>query len=76
MGIVALFVLWSGIQILNLYLESILGQMPDPKLVDSIEKRSCHAADGILNIHDLVIHNYGPAVYFATVHYVTRTKVS
>ncbi|NLD05997.1 MAG: cation-efflux pump, partial [Synergistaceae bacterium] len=24
--------------------------------------------DAILNIHDLVIHNYGPEVYFATVH--------
>ena len=68
MGIgVALFVLWSGIQILKSILGPILGQMPDPKLVDSIEKKIL-SYDGILNIHDLVIHNYGPAVYFATVH--------
>jgi len=68
MGIgVALFVLWSGIQILKSILDPILGQMPDPKLVESIEKKIL-SYDGILNIHDLVIHNYGPAVYFATVH--------
>ncbi|MDY9921041.1 MAG: cation diffusion facilitator family transporter [Synergistota bacterium] len=68
MGIgVALFVLWSGIQILKSILGPILGQMPDPELVDSIEKKIL-SYDGILNIHDLVIHNYGPAVYFATVH--------
>lgn len=68
MGIgVALFVLWSGIQILKSILGPILGQMPDPELVESIEKKIL-SYDGILNIHDLVIHNYGPAVYFATVH--------
>ncbi len=64
---VALFVLWSGVQILKSILSPLLGEMPDPELVDKIEKKIL-SYDGILNIHDLVIHNYGPEVYFATVH--------
>lgn len=68
MGIgVALFVLWSGVQILKSILSPLLGEMPDPELVEKIEKKIL-SYDGILNIHDLVIHNYGPEVYFATVH--------
>ena len=68
MGVgVALFILWSGVQILKSILGPILGEMPDPDLVDKIEKKIL-SYEGILNIHDLVIHNYGPSVYFATVH--------
>ncbi|MDD4160159.1 MAG: cation diffusion facilitator family transporter [Synergistaceae bacterium] len=76
MGIgIAFFVLWSGVQILKSLLGPILGQMPDRELVDSIEKKIL-SYDGILNIHDLVIHNYGPKVYFATVHAEVDAKAS
>lgn len=68
MGIgVAIFILYSGVQILKSILGPILGEMPDPQFVDRIEKKIL-SYDAILNIHDLVIHNYGPEVYFATVH--------
>lgn len=64
---VAFFVLYSGFQILKSILGPLLGEMPDPELIERIEKKIL-SYDGILNIHDLVIHNYGPKVYFATVH--------
>jgi cation diffusion facilitator family transporter len=65
--IVALFILYSGYSILKDILNPLLGEMPDPDFVEKIEKKIL-SYEGILNIHDLVIHNYGPNRYFATVH--------
>jgi len=68
MGIlVALFIIYSGINILRDIMNPILGELPDPEFISSIEKRIMEY-EGILNIHDLVVHNYGPSRYFATVH--------
>lgn len=65
--VVALFILYSGIGILKDILNPILGEMPDPDFIETIEKKIL-SYEGILNIHDLVVHNYGPNRYFATVH--------
>jgi cation diffusion facilitator family transporter len=68
MGIVvALFIIYSGVDILKDILNPLLGEMPEPDFVEQIEKKLL-SYDGILNIHDLVLHNYGPNRYFATVH--------
>ena len=64
---VALFILRSGIMILKSLLGPILGEMPDPELVEKIE-RKVRSYKGIINVHDLVVHRYGPNVIFATVH--------
>lgn len=68
MGIVvALFVIYSGIDILKDILNPILGEMPEYDFIQSIENKIL-SYEGIINIHDLVVHNYGPNRYFATVH--------
>lgn len=68
MGVlVALFILYSGVDILRDILNPILGEMPAPDFIDKIEKKIL-SYEGIINIHDLVVHNYGPNRYFATVH--------
>ena len=68
MGIVvALFILYSGINILKDILNPLLGEMPDEELISMLENKIL-SYKGILNIHDLVVHNYGPNRYFATVH--------
>jgi len=68
MGIVvALFIFYSGIEILKDILDPLLGEMPNPDFIQSIEKKIL-SYEGIINIHDLVVHNYGPNRYFATVH--------
>ena len=41
--------------------------MPDREFIESIENKIL-SYDGIVNIHDLVVHNYGPNRYFASVH--------
>ncbi|MBP1925788.1 cation diffusion facilitator family transporter [Sedimentibacter acidaminivorans] len=65
--IVALFIMFSGINILKDLMNPLLGELPDPEFVESIENKIIEY-EGILNIHDLVVHNYGPSKYFATVH--------
>nr|WP_312577330.1 cation diffusion facilitator family transporter [Sedimentibacter sp.] len=68
MGVaVALFIVYSGINILKDIMNPLLGELPDPEFISSIEERIM-SYEGILNIHDLVVHNYGPSRYFATVH--------
>lgn len=68
MGVlVALFILYSGVDILRDILNPILGEMPAPDFINKIEKKIL-SYEGIINIHDLVVHNYGPNKYFATVH--------
>lgn len=68
MGIaVALFIIYSGFQILKDILNPLLGEMPDEEFIYKIQEK-IRNYDGILNIHDLVVHNYGPNKYFATVH--------
>ena len=71
--LVALFVLYSGYDILRDILNPILGEMPDGEFIGSIENKII-SYDGIVNIHDLVVHNYGPNRYFATVHAEVNAK--
>ena len=71
--LVALFVLYSGYDILRDILNPILGEMPDGEFIGLIENKII-SYDGIVNIHDLVVHNYGPNRYFATVHAEVNAK--
>jgi len=65
--IVALFIIYSGIRLIKETSSPLLGQAPDADLVEEIEKR-IDAQDGVLGIHDLVVHDYGPGRIFASVH--------
>ena len=65
--LVALFILWSGIGVIKENLGYILGEAPNEELVKNlIEKVTAY--DGILGTHDLIVHNYGPTMYIATLH--------
>ena len=64
---VAAFIIWSGITLVKETISPLLGEAPDPEMVNSI----CEMAtsyDGVLGIHDLVVHNYGPGRVFASLH--------
>lgn len=65
--IVACFVLKAGLDIFRDTLSSLIGQPPSKELVDEI-KNKILAYDHVSGIHDLIVHNYGPEHYFATVH--------
>ena len=65
--LVALFIMWSGIQLVRETSSPLLGEAPDPELVDAILE-GINAHEGVIGIHDLMVHNYGPGRVFASVH--------
>ena len=68
MGVlVALFIIWSGISLVRETISPLLGEAPDPDLVNEIEE-IVMSYDGVIGIHDLVVHNYGPGKIFASIH--------
>lgn len=66
-GLVAAFIIYSGINLIRDTLDPLLGSRPDPELVEEIQKNLA-GYEGILGYHDLIIHNYGPGRCFITVH--------
>ena len=66
-GLVALFIIYSGIQLIAETSTPLLGGIPDPELVAEIQKRIL-SYKGVVGIHDLVVHSYGARRTFATVH--------
>ncbi len=65
--LVAFFIMYSGFSALKETFDNILGKVPDKEFVDSIVEK-LGSYDGVLGIHDLMVHNYGPEKYFASVH--------
>lgn len=65
--VVSGFIIMSGINILKETINSLLGQVPSAKLVEAISSY-VSKYEGVLGIHDLVVHNYGPQRHFASVH--------
>lgn len=65
--IVALFIIWSGINIARDTISPLLGEAPDEGLVHALAEH-IRRYDKILGIHDLIVHDYGPGRRFASVH--------
>lgn len=72
-AVVAVFILVSGFSILKDSLSPLLGEAPSEELIDSIYGEIV-GYEGVLGIHDLVVHSYGPARIFATVHVEMSAK--
>jgi len=65
--LVALFILYSGVNLVKETLDPILGKAADEDLVKEIEKRIM-GYPGVFGTHDLMIHDYGPGRLFGSVH--------
>ncbi|MEG1583936.1 MAG: cation diffusion facilitator family transporter [Anaerovorax sp.] len=65
--LVALFIVYSGIQLIGETSSPLLGEAPDPLLVKELQEK-INAYEGVYGIHDLVVHDYGPGRIFASVH--------
>ena len=64
---VALFVIWSGFSVIKDTVSPLLGQAPDPELVENIQ-RTVLSYDGVVGIHDLIVHDYGPGRIIVSLH--------
>ena len=64
---VSAFILWSGWHLVLETLSPLLGECPSPELVEHIEQ-TVMSYPGVLGVHDLMVHDYGPGHQFASVH--------
>ena len=68
MGVaVSILILFAGFKIAKEVVDRLLGQRPDPALVKEIADMIL-SYEGIIGIHDMIVHNYGPGRNFASVH--------
>ena len=65
--LVALFILFSAYKAAKETLSPLLGQAPDPELVQRIRDIVAEH-DTVVGIHDLVIHDYGPGRQMVSLH--------
>ena len=65
--LVELFIVWSGIQLVKETSSPLLGEAPDESLVRAITE-TVKREPGVLGMHDLMVHNYGPGKIFASIH--------
>ncbi len=64
---IAVYIFIMGVKLILDGVNTILGTPPDKELVMEIVGK-LRRYDGVLGIHDLVLHNYGMDKYFASVH--------
>lgn len=65
--LVALFIFYAGISAAKETLDPLLGQAPDEDLVAQIYE-IVMAHEGILGVHDMVVHDYGPGRQMISLH--------
>ena len=75
MGIlVSLFILWSGIKLVKETISPLIGEAPTKEFVDEVSNK-IFSYEGVLGIHDMMIHTYGPEKVFITVHVEVDSSV-
>ena len=65
--LVALFIGYTGIRAAQETISPLLGQSPTREFVDKIEQIVL-AQDGVIGVHDLVVHDYGPGRRMISLH--------
>lgn len=65
--LVALFIIFTGVNTARDTIGPLLGQEPAPDLIEKIKTITMSYGE-ILGMHDLVVHNYGPGRVFASLH--------
>ena len=74
MGIfVGILILKSGISIIQEAANKLLGEAPNAEFVSSIKSR-INNYEGVLGVHDLLIHSYGRKI-FASVHVEVDSRI-
>lgn len=65
--LVAFLIFYAGITSAKETINPLLGQSPEPELVEQIEEMVL-SEEGIVGIHDLIVHNYGPGRRMISLH--------
>lgn len=68
MGIaVSILIIISGIKLVKETISPLLGEAPPKEYLEEISNKIL-SYQGVLGIHDLIVHSYGPAKTFITAH--------
>ena len=65
--VVGALVFWAGIRAAKETIDPLLGQAPEPALVERIKAEVMTDPD-IIGVHDLIVHNYGPGRMLISLH--------
>lgn len=65
--LVGILIFYAGISAVRDTINPLLGQAPEPEFVRQIEQIVMHY-DGVLGVHDLIVHNYGPGRLMISLH--------
>lgn len=65
--LVGLFICCAGISAAKDTVSPLLGQAPDPEFVRQVND-IVMSYDGVLGVHDLIVHNYGPGRILISLH--------
>ena len=65
--LVSLFIFYAGFNAAKETVSPLLGQAPDPKLVERITELVLKNEE-IVGIHDLIVHDYGPGRLMVSLH--------
>ena len=65
--LVSLLIMWAGIGIMRTTMDSLLGEAPDPEMVEDV-LTIVRSHPEVLGIHDLMAHNYGPGFMIISLH--------
>ena len=67
--LVSVFVFWAGISAAKETIDPLLGQPPSPEFVRKVHDIILsYQGLGVLDFHDLLVHNYGPGRVMMSVH--------
>lgn len=65
--LVGLFICFAGINAAKDTISPLLGQAPEPEFVQKIND-IVMSHEGVMGIHDLIVHNYGPGRVLISLH--------
>ena len=65
--VISALIIYSGISLTKDTLNPLLGEAPEPEFIRSITEKVL-SYDGIIGIHDMIVHNYGPGRCVVSLH--------
>lgn len=65
--IVSAMIMYTGFGVARSTVDRLMGAAPDKKLVDKIEQMITESS-GIIGVHDIIVHDYGPGRIMASAH--------
>lgn len=65
--LVSLFIMYAGYNLVKEAVDLLIGTRPDTEMVEEI-KNKVLSYEGIIGVHDMMVHNYGPGRCVVSLH--------